>query len=403
MEKKPPIGFSGAAAKIRAAVDGQRLLDTAVALVEVPSPTRDAGEVADRLAELLTEDGFQVERPVADWPKAPAVAVRLQGRSPGKVLQFDGHLDTVHLPFVPPRVAGGKLYGSGSSDMKGGIAACVEALRVLRDTECLAAGSVLLTAHDHHEAPWGDRRQVRALIADGYVGDAVLLPEYLAGHLPVEGRGMGIFEVTISREGEPVHEVLRPENQPNVVDAGAELVVRLRQLDVSLGAVTSPHAGRDSVFVGKVQAGEIYNQSPTQCTVHGTRRWVTPGGVEAARSELDQLFREVAESSETTLEWEFEVPGDAFRLDPEAPVAAAFQRACRQISGAELPLGGKPFVDDGNVYSTLAGIPALTHGPDATGAHTLEEAVPVAELVRVAQVYALTAVAYGPGESGTIS
>ena len=66
--------------------------------------------------------------------------------------------------------------------------------------------------------------------------------------------------------------------------AGAELVVRLRQLDVSQGAVTSPHAGRDSVFVGKVQAGEIYNQSPTQCTVHGSRRWVTPGGVEAARS-----------------------------------------------------------------------------------------------------------------------
>ena len=398
MDQEKPLGIPGAAAqKIRDAVDRQRLLDTAVALVEVPSPTRDARGVANRLAELLTEDGFDVERPVADWPEAPAVVVRLQGRSPGKVLQFDGHLDTVHLPFVPPRVEGGQLYGSGSSDMKGGIAACVEALRVIRDTECLAArGSVLLTAHDHHEAPWGDRRQVRALIADGYVGDAVMLPEYLAGYLPVAGRGMGIFEVTISREGEPVHEVLRPEKQPNVVDAGAELVVRLRQLDASLAAVKSPYAGRDSVLLGMIQAGEIYNQSPTQCTVHGTRRWVAPGGVEAARNELDQLFREVAQSSATSMAWEFEVPGDAFRLDTDDPVVAAFQWACRETTGGELPLGGKPFVDDGNVYSSLGGIPALTHGPDASGAHTLQESVPVNELVRVAKVYALTAAAYCP-------
>ena len=43
-----------------------------------------------------------------------------------------------------------------------------------------------------------------------------------------------------------------------------------------------------------------------------------------------------------------------------------------------------------------AGIPAITHGPHATGAHTLQEQVPVAELVRVALVYALTAVSFCP-------
>jgi acetylornithine deacetylase/succinyl-diaminopimelate desuccinylase-like protein len=75
---------------------------------------------------------------------------------------------------------------------------------------------------------------------------------------------------------------------------------------------------------------------------------------------------------------------------------AAFQWACRETTGGELPLGGKPFVDDGNVYSSLGGIPALTHGPDASGAHTLQESVPVNELVRVAKVYALTAAAYCP-------
>ena len=75
---------------------------------------------------------------------------------------------------------------------------------------------------------------------------------------------------------------------------------------------------------------------------------------------------------------------------------AAIQAAQTAITGEALPFGGKPFVDDGNTFAALAGIPPLTHGPNATGAHTLNEQVPVAELVRVAQVYALTAIAYCP-------
>ena len=56
---------------------------------------------------------------------------------PGRTLQFDGHLDTVHLPFIPPKVIDGQLTGSGASDMKAGLAAAVEALYVLRDTNSL--------------------------------------------------------------------------------------------------------------------------------------------------------------------------------------------------------------------------------------------------------------------------
>jgi acetylornithine deacetylase/succinyl-diaminopimelate desuccinylase-like protein len=62
--------------------------------------------------------------------------------------------------------------------------------------------------------------------------------------------------------------------------------------------------------------------------------------------------------------------------------------------GYELPVGLKPFLDDGNNFYSLAGIPAITHGPDAKGAHTLEERVPISELVRAAKVYALTAIAF---------
>lgn len=375
-------------------VDEARLVDTAVQLVAEPSPTRSAGAAADRLAQILQADGFTVERPIADWPDAPAVAVRFDSGAPGRVLQFDGHLDTVHLPFVPPRVDNGCLYGSGASDMKGGIAAFVEALRVLRDTDALPAGGVLLTAHDHHEGPWGDRRQLYALIAEGYVGDAVMLPEYLADCLPIAGRGMGIFEVRIQRDGEPVHEVFRPADTPDVLAAGAQVVVECHQLSARVAGNTHEYAGQDTVFVGRIACGEIYNQSPVDCVVAGTRRWVTPGTIESVQSEFAAMLAELAERTGTRIEHDFEVQGDAFRIAVEDPIVTAFQRAHADCTGAVLPLGRKPFVDDGNSFARLAGIPALTHGPAATGAHTMNEEVSVAELVRVARVYALTAMSY---------
>src|SRR5439155_23245904 len=126
--------------------------------------------------KILAEDGFAVERPAAGHASAPAVVVRWNSKRPGRTLQFNGHLDTVHLPFIPPRIEGDRIRGSGSSDMKAGVAAAVEALRVLRETDLLEGGGILLTAHDLHETPWGDGRQLEQRIREGFVGDAVLLP-----------------------------------------------------------------------------------------------------------------------------------------------------------------------------------------------------------------------------------
>ncbi len=386
--------------KITRAVDEKRLLDTAVSLIEVPSPTLSAGAVADRLTEILVAEGFAVERPEADWPEAPAVVARLESGQPGRVLQFDGHLDTVHLPFVAPRIENGILYGSGSSDMKGGIAAFVEALRVLRDTDAIQRGGVMITAHDHHEAPWGDRRQLLALIREGYVGDGVLLPEYLGDVLPVAGRGMAVFCIEIERDGEPVHEVLRPTGLPDVVGVGAELIQRLKGLCDRLSAKTAPHVGSDSIFVGHMQSGEIYNQAPVKCRIEGTRRWVAAGSEPAAKRELEELLAALAVESGTRVNLvDWVVPGDAFTVDEQSPLFAAFQGAHEAVTGHVLKVGAKPFIDDGNGFMNVGGVQALTHGPCATGAHTLDEEVPVTELLRVAKVYALTAFDFCQGRA----
>jgi len=388
------------ASPLFAAIDADRLLDTAVRLIEVPSPTRSAADVSDRLDEILREEGFSVARPAAGWADAPAVVCRYDSGQPGRTLQFNGHLDTVHLPFVPPRVEQGMLYGSGCSDMKGGIAACVEAMRALRDSQLLTGGAVLLTAHDLHETPWGDGTHVNGLIDEGYLGDAVLLPEYLASPLPIIGRGLAVLTVKVTRPGRPVHEVLGGSEQPSVIQAGAELVRRFAMRDEELKRCTHPLAGRESMFVGQVSAGEIFNQSPIEFTLGGTRRWLPGTALAAAELDYRQILEDIARQFRVQVEGRFQVARDAYAIDAKSDIVAALQTAHRAATGRDLPLGAKPFVDDGNEFVRRGDVPAITHGPDAKGAHTLQEEVAVAELVRVAQVYALTAVNFCHSSSG---
>jgi acetylornithine deacetylase/succinyl-diaminopimelate desuccinylase-like protein len=384
--------------RIQRAVRRQRLVDTAVQLVVVPSRTGEAGAVSDCLARLLADDGFAVERPSGGHSAAPAVVVRLESGRPGRTLQFDGHLDTVHLPFVPPRVEENRITGSGSADMKAGIAAAVEAVRVLRDTGTLSAGSVLLTAHDLHETPWGDGSQLDRLVEEGYVGDAVLLPEYLNDRLAVVGRGGLVWKAVVSRPGPPVHEVMRP-SEPSVIAAGADLIGRLERLNAQLATKSDPLAGCESAFIGQVHAGEIYNQYPQEFRLEGTRRWLPGTRVADVEAELRATFQETARATGTTIAAEFRLMRDAFVLERSHPFVACFQQAYAVMAGRPLPVGAKPFCDDGNTFWSKARVPAITHGPTASGAHTLNEWVSIEDLVRVAGLYALAAATYCAGRS----
>lgn len=381
--------------RLRSLVSRDRLVKRVTDLVAVPSWTGDSGAVLDQLAKILADDGFVVERPTGGHPTAPAVAVRLEGGRPGKTLQFNGHLDTVHLPFVPPGVDGDRITGSGSCDMKGGTAAAVEALCVLRESGALTSGSVLFTGHDLHEAPWGHGEQLEGLIRDGYVGDAVLIPEYMNSCLPVVGRGLATWKITIRRPGAPIHEVMRPLDEPSVIDAGSELIARLRQYATRLADKTDPQAGSETVFIGQVHSGEIFNQFPQECQLEGTRRWLPGEDRAVVEDEFRKLVASVAQRTRTIIDVEFQTVRDGFRLAESDPFVKAFLDAYATVSpGQTLPFGAKPFCDDCNTFWELADIPGITHGPTAGGAHTVNEWVSIDDLMRVAHLYALTAVTF---------
>src|SRR5688572_21035501 len=155
----------------------RRLLGDLVAIDSVnPSLVPGAaGElaIARRLAEEMRSLGLEVHvTEVA--PGRPNVVGVLQGRAPGRSLMFCGHTDTVGIagmarPFEPD-VRNGRLYGRGSQDMKGGVAAMVGAARHLVEAGGLEAGRLIVAAVvDEEHASLGAEALVSTWRADAAV------------------------------------------------------------------------------------------------------------------------------------------------------------------------------------------------------------------------------------------
>jgi succinyl-diaminopimelate desuccinylase len=222
----------------------------------------------------------------------------------------------------------------------------------------------------------------------------VLLPEPLCNVLPIAGRGTATWKAVIRRNGPPVHEVMRPPGEPSVIAAAAEMAALLGRLEGELRAVTHPVCGSASVFIGQIHSGEIYNQYPQEAWLEGTRRWLPGTDRRQVEDDFRGRLRDIAANTGTTIDCKWMFIRDAFALDPYSSFVTAFQGCHESISGSALPTGPKPFVDDGNSFSALGGVPAITHGPRAGGQHTVNEWVETDDLVRVAWLYAATAVEY---------
>lgn len=388
-----------------ALLDERSLLEETYRFVSVPSPTGQEADFAHCYATVLEKIGLRVELD-DEWPDSPTVIGRWPGTGAGTgggpVLQFDGHLDAIVVPHAPPALdlAASEVRGRGSADMKGGLAAIAHAVRALLQAEVPLAGGLLVTAHGLHEAPGGDQRTLRSVLRKGVHGDAALVAELSHHDLPVTAKGMTIFKIQLARDGGVMHEVELDRQERNPLSGLRLLLNQLDAMARRLAERVHPLAGAESLFVGEVRGGDFYNRVPVQAEVVGTRRYAVPGSKELVAAELAELCAEVTKHTGLSFQVDLQEVGKPYVLDAGEPVIGAVRRGFRRATGGELPLAGAGAVGNA-VDFVAAGVPAVYHGVNQSTAHSDDERVTGADLLRAARVYAASAVEFcGLAEGG---
>lgn len=375
-------------------ISANRAAALTLELVSIPSPTGSTVAVSERFAMELREIGLEVEV-FRRYPETPVVIGRYRGTGGGPTLILNGHLDTVPIPHPEPERRDGRVYGRGAIDMKGPLAAGVEAIRAAAESDLRFRGDVVICAHGLHEAPGGHAEDLIAALQEGAVrGDAALVLEIGHDALPLAGLGSGIYQAHFRRPDPVTHELMTPEGTPHPAFAVAEAVLALREFNLALRSKPWELAGPESVFIGQVHSGDFFNRFSNDAWVEGTRRYSPEMTADQAATELRDLLQPIADRHGLQLDFRFERVRDGFRTPADHPLVSALREAFTAETGAELPITGIKIVADAPVFAKVGGIPCLYHGLDGEGAHGDLESVAEAELGRAARVYLRTMAAF---------
>jgi acetylornithine deacetylase/succinyl-diaminopimelate desuccinylase len=380
----------------------------------------DVDEVVDLTSALVAVDTCNPpgnERPIGDavraaldpwrpvWTEFEPAAGRLSliaalphPAGPGNrpALIINGHLDVVPVaraawsrdPFEPC-VDGGRLYGRGTADMKGGIAAAICALSTLERSGRPRGCDVVfhLVADEERGGRWG----TRALLEAGLInGDACLVPEPTDLELCVAERGL--LQGTLMIKGRPGHGS-RPREAVSAIEHAAHVVLALHAAD--FGGPDHPLLGRPTANVGTIRGGDAYNTVAESCAV-GVDRRVLPGATEA--STVAEVRTKVDGAGVEGIRYDFAVDtfGEASEMAADDPWVKQVGDAVARTTGRQPGIIGMSFTTDARFMRNQAGIPTVVCGPGAVEqAHVNDEWVSVERLVDATAAYAELLAAYG--------
>lgn len=347
---------------------------------------RGEGDAAACLSQCLRESALDVtETEVA--PGRPNVVGVLEGAQPGPTLLFCGHLDTVGVdgmeaPFTPVE-RDGRLYGRGTQDMKGGIAAMAGAVRMLA-AEGLSRGRVIVAGVvDEEWASLGAEALVRDWRADGAV---VTEPTDLA--VGVAHKGFAWLE--IETHGKAAHGS-RPEEGKDAILAMGRVLGVLERFDQELRArPTHARLGSGSLHASTISGGTGASVYPALCRLFLERRTLPGEDGSRALHEVEQMLA-VLKKNDATFESAVSllVERSAYEIDERAELVQQLVVAGR-ARGLEARVTGMSYWTDAAILAG-AGIPAVIFGPRGAGLHGVEEYVELASVDECA--YTLAALA----------
>lgn len=346
------------------------------------NPPGNERRCADILARRLEENGFTVDVVEFGDNRASLVA-RIGGRDGALPIAFTGHIDTVPLgmrawtrdPFGG-EIVGDKLFGRGSSDMKAGVAAFVEACIDRRAVLEGGPGALLvITAAEET----GCEGAYHLCNQPGLLGKAgALVVAEPTSNYPLVGHKGALWLKAVA-EGVTAHGSM-PENGVNAVAKAARAVVRLDDFDFN--ERRHEVLGSPTLNVGTMHGGINVNSVPDRAEIGLDIRTV-PGQAHARVKEALGSFLgpDVVMDSVVDVEAVWTDPQDAW-------MRRVFAVMTPLLGEAPVVRGATYFTDASALTPAMGGLPTVILGPgEAAMAHQTDEYCLVSRIDQAVEAY----------------
>lgn len=322
-------------------------------------------ELASFLASHMEDIGLQTRAQPVVGDRSNIIGTYGEGE---RTLLIVANMDTVGvdsmtIPPFDPSVEEGRLYGRGSSDTKGGMAAALKAVeRYIWEG---GTGTIVFaaTVDEEYEAK-GIDRLVQEIDADG-----ALVMEPVGMNLVVAHKGFAWYSFNV--RGRAAHGSDFERGVDAVMHAG-QLLEEISMLNSRIMEKEHPLLGPPSIHASRIVGGEGWSTYPPSCDLQVERRTLPGEGKEDMERELNELLERGREKG-IDVSGELVFYRGATQTSPEERVVRAVERAAEQLS-LSCPRSGMSAWPEAGILN-LEGIPSVIVGPSGSRGHEDDEFV----------------------------
>jgi len=377
----------------------QEVVENCQLLIRNKSYSGQEGEVVAAIETLMQHYGFD-EISVDRYGN---IVGGIVGNKPGKTIVFDGHIDTV--PFDGAKwttdplggdITEGKIYGRGTTDMKGAVAAMISAAGFFaQDKQRSFSGKIYISCVVHEECFEGIAAR---LVSEKFKPDYVVIGEASELNLKIGQRGRA--EIVVETFGKPAHSA-NPDAGINAVYKMAQLIDSIRKID----PLSHEVLGKGILELTDIKSAPYPGASvvPDYCCATYDRRLLVGETHASVLEPLELVIRRMAQNDPGSkakvsyatgreecytgevIEGERFFPGWVFdEQDELVKLALAGVRS----AGIEPAITKYSFCTNGSHYAGEAGIRTVGFGPSRENlAHTIDEYIEIDQLLGAAKGY----------------
>ena len=378
---------------IKSKIKEEEITNLAQELIKIPSDeTAGEKEVCEYLESFLKSLGMKV-RLQEVLPNRPNIIAEVIGDEVGKSIMFNGHVDTVPVGDIKKWsmdpysaiIKDNKLFGRGSTDMKGAIASMIIAMKFIMNNVEKFNGKIIFTGVMAEETTGLGTQKI---VEENIKADMAVVGEPSDEKIYRAHKGTMWFN--LSTYGKLEHSSESNSESNNAIINMMKLIMEINEISKELETIENNLVGHPSINIGLIDGGTKQNMIADSCRISIDRRTLpeekTDEILDKLRIRLDRLR---SLDDRLTFDLEIDTIREAVEVVESEQIVQEVKNALNKVINKNPTISGMKATTDMSILVNQGNIPSVIYGPGfIKQAHTVDEFIEVKRLVESSQVYA---------------